>query len=169
MTTKAGLLEQLDRARATWDELAEAAQGADPERPGAMGEWTFVDAAGHLNGWRARSVARMEAAAGGTKPSPPPWPAGMTTETDEGTDEINRWIHERYRARPLDEILTESREQWRRLRAATEQVPEPDLLAPGHYPWLNGAPLSEVILGAAEHLHEEHEADIRTWLTPEGG
>ena len=168
MTTKAELLDQLDKAVATWDELDEGAQGADPDRPGAMGDWTFVDVAGHLNGWRARSVGRVEAAANGTEP-PSPWPQDLNDETDEGTDEINRWIYEQYHDRPLAEILAESRDQWRRLRAAAEAVPEADLLTPGRYPWLSDYPLGEVINGAAAHLHEEHEADIRNWLSLKDG
>lgn len=169
MTTKAGLLDQLDKAVATWEELAEAASKADPNRPGAMGDWTFVDVAGHLNGWRTRSVARMEAAANGAEPLPTPWPEGLSSETDEGTDAINAWIYERYHGRPFEELLAEARDQWRRLRAAAEAIPEEDLLAPGRYPSLDGYALGEVIIGAAEHLHEEHEADIRRWLKREDG
>ncbi len=165
MRTKAGLLEQIDNAVATWDELAAAALRADPNRPGAMGDWTFVDVAGHLNGWRARSVGRMEAAASGTEPPPPPWPEGMTNRTDEGIEEINRWFHEQYRDRPVAELLAEAQEQWRRIRAAAEIVSESDLLTTGHYPWLSGYPLSEVIVGEVEHFHDEHEADLRQWLT----
>jgi len=162
MTTKAELLEQHDRAVATWDELAEAAQQADPTRPGAMGDWSFVDVAGHLNGWRERSVRRMEAAANGTAPPTSPWPDELSDETEEGTDKINDWIYEQYHDRPLDEVLAEAQEQWRRIRAAAEAIPEADLLTPGRYPWLSGYPLGDVL--KAEHLHEEHEADIRSWL-----
>jgi hypothetical protein len=166
MTTKAGLLEQLDKTVATWEELAEAALREDVNRPGAMGDWTFVDVSGHLNGWRARSVSRMEAGANGTEPSQP-WPEDLSDATDEGTDAINDWIYERYHDRPIEEILDEAREQWRRLRAAAEAIPEPDLLAPGRYPWLGGYALGEVINGATAHFHEEHEADIRNWLRRE--
>ena len=169
MMTKAGLLEQLDKAVATWNELAEAALQADPARPGAMGDWSFVDVAGHLNGWRTRSVGRVEAAANGTEPPPPPWPDGLDPESDEDLDTINRFIYDRYHDRPIAEILAEARDQWQRIRAAAEAVPEADLLTPGRYPWLNGYALGEVVNGAAAHLHEEHEADIRKWLSMNGG
>ena len=169
MTTKAGLLEQLDKAAKTWDELATAAQETDPARPGVMGNWTFVDAAAHLNAWRVRAVGRMEAAANGTEPPPPPWPEGMTNRTDEGIEEINQWFHQQNRDRPVAEILAEAQDQWQRIRAAAETVSEPDLLTPGHYPWLGGYPLSEVIVGEVEHFHDEHEADLRNWLTARDG
>ncbi len=167
MTTKARLLEQLDTAIVTWDELATTAQQTDTARPGAMGDWSFAAAAAHLNAWRVRAVGRMEAAAKGSEPPPPNWPAGMTNKTDEGIEEINRWFHEQDRDRPLPDILTEAQDQWRRIRAAAEAVPEPDLLAPGSYSWLGGYPLSEVIVGEVEHFHDEHETDIRNWLTRE--
>lgn len=166
MTSKTELLEQHDKVVATWNELAEAALQADPTRPGAMGDWTFVDVAGHLNGWRERSVRRMEAAANGTVPTPP-WPDELSDETDEGTDEINDWIYAQYHDRPLDEILAEAQEQWQRIRTAAEAIPEADLLTTGRYPWLSDYPLGEVLNG--EHLLEEHEADIRNWLAEKGG
>lgn len=171
MTTKASLLEHLDRAIETWDELAEAAQGTDPARPGAMGDWTFVDVAGHLNGWRTRTVDRLEAAANGTEPPPPPWPASITVDNEEfgNVDKVNRWFFEQSHGRPIAEILAEATDQYRRLRAAVESISEPDLFTPGRYPWLDGRPLSDVVIGSVEHLHEEHEADIRNWLRRDGG
>jgi hypothetical protein len=169
MMTKMGLLDQLNTTAKAWDELAAEALQADPTRSGAMGDWSFVDVAGHLNGWRVRSVARLEAAASGAEPPPPPWPDGLSTETDEGVDAINRWIYEQYHDRPLAEILSEAQDQWRRMQAAAEAIPEPDLLTPGRYPWRGGYPPSEVITGAAAHFHEEHEADIRHWLSSQRG
>lgn len=164
MTTKAGLIEQLEQAQATWEELAAAAQKGDVSRPGAAGKWNFVDVAGHLNGWRARAVDRLEAAANGTEPPPLPWPESMSAKTDEGVEEINRWTYERNHARPIADLLAESTDQFRRMRAAAEAVSEQDLLTPGHYPWLSGYPLSEVVIGEVEHFHDEHAAGIRNWL-----
>lgn len=169
MMTKTGLLDQIDATERAWDDLAAEALRADPTRPGAMGEWSFVDVAGHLNGWRRRTVARLEAAANGTGSPPPPWPDGLNPETDDGVDAINRWIYEQYHGRPLADILAEAQDQWRRMRVATAAIPEADLTTPGRYPWLDGHPLGDVIEGAASHLHDEHEADIRHWLSARDG
>ncbi len=87
-------------------------------------------------------------------------------ETDD-VDEVNRWFFEHSRDRPVAEILAEASDQFRRMRAAVESISEPDLLTPGRYPWLDGRPLSDVVIGSAEHLHDEHEADIRNWLASE--
>lgn len=164
-TDKAGWLERVERARATWEELVAAAERVGFERPGAAGDWTFTDVAAHLNGWRERTVARLEAAANDTEPGGTPWPASMDDETDDGVEEINRWFYERGRGRSTDEILAEARDQYRRIRAATQAVSEEDLLAPGRFPWLGNHALSEVLAGSNEHLHVEHEPAIRDWLS----
>ena len=164
-TGKAGLLDQLDRARATWEAIVAETGDAGMDRPGAAGDWTFKDVAGHLNGWRVRTVDRLEAAARNAPPPPAPWPDGLSDETDEGTEAINRWFYERYRDRPADEILAESREQFRRMQAVIEAVPEDDLVTPGRFPWLGGEPLSAVLEGSFDHLYEEHEPALRAWLS----
>lgn len=169
MTTKKALLDQLDAAARDWDELASKAVQANPTRSGAMGDWSFVDVAGHLNGWRAWSVARLEAAVNGAASAPPPWPAELNEATDDGVDAINTWIYAHNHERPLADILAEAQDQWRRLRVAAQALPEADLVTPGRYSWLGGYALGEVINGAASHLHDEHEADIRHWLSAHDG
>ena len=165
MTGKAGWLDQIERHRESWEAIVAEAGSANMERPGAAGEWTFKDVAGHLNGWRSRTVERLEAAARDEAPPPAAWPADLSDETDEGVEAINRWIYERNRDRPGDDILAESREQFRRMRAAVEAISEDTLVTPGRFPWLDGEPLSAVLEGSFGHLHEEHEPAIRAWLT----
>lgn len=162
--SKAELLASVDRAYATWRELTDAAGAIGFETPGIGGGWTYKEVAGHLNGWRVRTVARLEAAAAGTEPEPAPWPARMSTETDEGTDEINAWIDSWYASRPVEEILAEADDQFARIRAAVERIPDHDLAAAGRFSWLGDFALAAVVEGSAEHLHDEHESDIRAWL-----
>ena len=163
-TGKAGWLDRIERERESWEAIVAEVGDAGMERPGAAGDWTFKDVAGHLNGWRERTVDRLEAAARDAAPPPSPWPDDLSDETDEGVEAINRWIYERNRDRPAADILAESREQFRRMRAAVEAVPEDDLVTPGRFPWLGGEPLSAVLEGSFGHLHEEHEPAIRAWL-----
>lgn len=162
--SKAEWLERIERGRQTWEAILAEVGDGDMARPGAMGEWTFKDVAAHLNGWRIRTVDRLEAAARNVDPPPLPWPADLDDDTDEGTDAINQWFHERNRDRPATEIIAESREQFRRMRDAVAAIAEADLATPGRYPWLGEWPISAVIEGSLEHLHEEHEPGIRAWL-----
>jgi hypothetical protein len=163
-TTKTGQLELLDAERAAWEALLAEVGERPMERPGAAGDWTFKDVVAHLNGWRERTVAKLEAAARGQEPSPPPWPTGLDEDSDEDVDAINRWLYERDRDRSAAEVVAESREQFGRMRAAVEQVSEADLFQPGRYAWLGDYPLSAVLDGSYGHLHEEHEPGIRRWL-----
>ena len=73
-----------------------------------------------------------------------------------------RWLNEAGRLALAEALPTFS-------GAAVESISEPDLLTPGRYPWLDGYPLSEIVLGSVEHLHDEHEADIRNWLETKDG
>ena len=163
-TSKADWIDQIERARETWEEIVSKVGEARMDRPGATGDWTFKDVAGHLNGWRERTVDRLEAAARHETPPPPPWPDGLSDETDDGTEAINRWFYQRNRDQPAAAILAESREQFRRMRAAVDAIPEDVLLTPGRFPWLGDAPLSAVLAGSCSHLYEEHEPTIRAWL-----
>lgn len=164
-TDKAGWLERIERELAAWEAILAMAREIGFDRPGAAGEWSFKDVAAHLNGWREQTVLRLEGAARGEPPLPPPWPADLNDETDEGVEAINQSIFDRYRDRPAEEILAESSEQYRRMQAAVEIMPEDVLVTPGRFEWLGGEPLSAVLGGSFGHLHEEHEPDIRAWLS----
>ena len=155
-------LDRIERGRATWQDLAAQVDEAAMDEPGAMGDWSFKDAAAHLNGWRELTVARLEAAAAGETAPPTPWPEGFNDETDEATDATNAWLHARAQERSAAEILAEAREQFARIRAAVEAIPASELNAP--CPWLDGYPLSAVIAGSLEHFHVDHEPDLRAWL-----
>lgn len=160
-TSKQEWLDRIERGRAAWEELVAQAGEAAMDEPGAMGDWSFKDVAAHLNGWRELTVARLEAAGDNQAPAAP-WPEGFNDETDEATDATNAWLYNRARERSADEILSETRDQFARVRAAVEAIPEADLNAP--CPWLDGLPLTAVIEGSLEHLHVDHEPDLRAWL-----
>jgi len=161
-TTKDELLATIDREIAGWEALLAEIGEERMERPGAAGAWIFKDVVAHLNGWRRRTIARLEAVARGEAPPPPPWPAELTDETDEGVDRINDWFYGQDKDRPLADVLAESRDQFARLRAAVAALPERDLFERGRFPWLRGEALGPgIVSGSFGHLHEEHLPAIR--------
>ncbi len=155
IATKDDLLAYIRAEQADWRALvAEVGEGR-MEQPGPMGDWTFKDLVAHLTGWRERTIRRLEA--GPDREPPTPWPGHLTED-----DEINAWIYEQSRDRPLREVLAEADASYQRLAAAVAALPEEDLTTPGRFAWMEGEPLAAADLFG--HLHEEHEPAIRAWL-----
>jgi hypothetical protein len=147
-----------------WDDWEELVGKISPERmlePAFAGGWTFKDLIAHLNGWRSRSLDRIEAAERGQPDPPPPWPAELTDD-----DSINAWIHEQSQERLLMDVLTDASGSFARLRDAVEVLPEDELFDPKRFPWMDGTSLGDAIVSGDffGHLHEEHLPDIRAWL-----
>jgi len=139
-----------------WRDLA-AEVGPDRySEPGAMGEWTFGDLAGHLLGWRNRTIARLEAAARG-EPDPLP----DEPDTNDEIDAANVQIRERDAGRPPAELVDAYTDSYDRLIRALDALPESMLTDPEALPFAEG-PLIDVMFTG--HLHEEHVPDVRAWL-----
>src|SRR5262249_14986178 len=75
--TSAELLDAIREARRFWRSLTAEVGEARFDEPGPMGDWTFADMAGHLAGWRNRTIARVEAAGRGGPEPANPWPAEL--------------------------------------------------------------------------------------------
>lgn len=159
--TTGEVVAAINRERDAWEALlAEVGENRMLE-PGPMGAWTFKDLADHLTSWRERTIQRLEAAAHGQPEPPLPWPAELTDD-----DDVNQWMYEQSQDKLLGEVLDESRESYARLAEVVQRLPEEALVQRGYFDWADGASLGEEILngGYFDHLHGEHEDDIRRWL-----
>lgn len=156
-TSKAQLLDDLRDEQTCWEALLHDIGEDHMTQPGVAADWSIKDIVAHLTGWRRRTVARFQAALRNEPAPPPPWPPELQTD-----DQINSWIYVANRARPLADVLRDSRDVFGQLVAALDAFPEADLLAPGRFPGLEGEPLSGAIF--FDHFHEEHEPDMRAWL-----
>jgi len=155
---KTELLTELQEEYRQWEALLARISPQRMEQPGVAGYWSVKDIVAHLTGWRKRTVARLQAAQRGEPDAPPPWPAHLQTD-----DEINAWIYEANRDRPLGEVLDESRQVFQQLLAAIDSLPEDFLSNPASkYSWYAGHFPSAYDFFA--HFHEEHEPDMRAWL-----
>src|SRR4051794_9527662 len=112
---KAEMLDRLDADNRRWEALLAEIGEARMTEPGVGGPWSMKDIIAHLTGWRKRSVARLQAAGPGEPEPPMPWPASLQTD-----DEINDWIYEQNRDRPLDAVLADSRQTYADQRAALQ-------------------------------------------------
>ncbi|MGH9176150.1 MAG: ClbS/DfsB family four-helix bundle protein, partial [Vicinamibacterales bacterium] len=97
MRTRDEVLRHIQEERDNWHALLDEVGVERMEQPDSMGEWTFKDLVAHLLGWRERTIARIKPGPG--REPPTAWPAHLT-----GDDEINDWIHERNRERPLADV-----------------------------------------------------------------
>lgn len=163
-TGRAAWLERIEQERRIWEELLAEVGAERMAEPGATGDWSFKDVVAHLNGWRVLTLARLEAAAEGREPEPPPWPAHLDEDDEGDLDQINDWIYRASQGRSLQEVLAEYSQSFERMAAAVGALSDQELTEPGRYPWLGGHPLEAVLDGTFGHLHEEHEPGLREWL-----
>lgn len=161
--SKAELIELIERERERWMRLLAAVDERHMLEPGATGEWSFRDVVAHLNGWRERTVARLEAARDDRPPAPPPWPAGLDENHEPDVDSINAWMEQTGRGTPLREVLGTYTRSFDELRAAVEATPEAALLDPSRYAWMHGEPVAALLGYSFDHFHE-HEELLGPWL-----
>ncbi len=160
--SRQSLVQELESAQADFESLLEQAGPGRLDRPGVNGEWSVKDILSHMTAWEERILAWSAAIETNTQPEPPPWPK------DSSEEQVNQWIYERNRYRPLQEVM----ETWRRvyqgvLKAISLRSDEE--LFDLKLSWLNGASLGESIPGNSyEHLRH-HEADLRRWLQSQPG
>jgi hypothetical protein len=163
MRTKAEQLAAIRADQRYWRDLA-AEVGPDRyAEPGPMGEWSFGDMAGHLLGWRDRTIARLEAFARGEPDPPNPWPAEL--ELDDDDEAVNRWIHDHHVGRSPVLLVADYDASYDRLVAIIENLPEDRLMEPNALAWAGGALVDADFTG---HLHEEHVPSVRAWLAATG-
>ena len=154
---KSDLLSGLKDEYKQWQALLDQIGPERMDQPDVAGHWSIKDIVAHLTGWRRRTLARFQAVQRGELEPPPPWPVHLQSD-----DEINTWIYETNRGRPVSDILAESHLVFEQLLAAIEGIPEERLLDLRNFPWMGGQPLTAGAFFA--HFHDEHEPDMRAWL-----
>jgi hypothetical protein len=159
MKTREELQREIAAERTAWHALLAEVGEARMEEPGPMGDWTFQDLTAHLVLWGDWLIARVEAGPSGGVPSP--WPASLgAAEEIDDWGEVNAWMREQHRARPLVDVLTGMDRWFERLADLIATLPQDELIAPD--PFGLGKPV--VDLEFFGHFHQEHEASVRAWL-----
>jgi hypothetical protein len=160
MRTRAEQIAAIRADQQFWRDLAAEVGPNRYAEPGPMGEWSFGDMAGHLLGWRNRTLARLEAFSRGEPDPPNPWPA----ELDDGdpTDvPINAWIHDHHADRSPAQLVGDYDASYDRLIVIIEAMSNDKLSNPGAIDWVGNALIDVDFTG---HLHDEHVQSVRAWL-----
>ena len=163
MRTRAEQIAAIRADQQFWRDLAAEVGPARYAEPGPMGEWSFGDMAGHLLGWRDRTIARLQAAGRGEPDPPNPWPDELAETPSD--DPINAWIHEHHAGRSPAELVDDYTASYDRLVAAIEAMPDAMLTDPDALPWVGG-PIIDVDFSG--HLQDEHVPSVRAWLDAGG-
>jgi hypothetical protein len=156
MRTKAEQIAVIREDQQFWRDLAGEVGPDRYTEPGPMGEWSFRDMAGHLLGWRERTIRRLDAAGRGEPEPADPWPAEI-----EDVDAINDWIQARDAGRSPEELVARYDASYDRLIEILESIPEATLTDADAFPWIGDALVNIPFTG---HLHDEHVATVRAWL-----
>lgn len=160
---KSDLLQWLQEEYQQWQAFLDQIGPERMEQPGVSAHWSVKDIIAHLTTWHRDLVLRLQAIQRGEPDPPPPWPLHL-----EGEDEINQWIYDTNRSRPVQEILDETQQVFQELYAVVEGFPENVLIEVVHHDrdyylvWLSKQrfPPGEFF----DHFHDDHEPDIRAWL-----
>ena len=131
-TNKAELLAD---SRKEFDALEKFLETLPPDQltePGALGDWSVKDVLAHLYEWHQMVFCWYEAGLRGETPAVPA--EGYKWSQ---LPALNQAIYERYRDRPLGDVLGDLRASHQRTVALIEELDEETLFARGLYPWMN--------------------------------
>jgi hypothetical protein len=164
--TKSLLLERLRAGHAEWEALLAEVPTDRMTKPGVEGAWSIKDILAHVTVYEQWTADQLEAIRRGetemvVRPDTPP------DANTFDTDQRNAAYYAAYRDQPLAKIVTWSREEYPRLLAAVEALPEDTLITPGRVPLMGGAELWVLVAGNTYDHYAVHAAAIRAWLAGE--
>ncbi len=133
MTTKAKLMEILQKARVVERALVIDKSEIDLSVRGTVEEWSIKDIVAHIMYWRKQLVGRLEAIQKGERP--------VFAGSQEALDAINDQAFTDYKEIPWVEIWSESVQVFSRVLELIDQFSEQELFDPGQFEWLEGQPL----------------------------
>ena len=152
--SKTQLLAELNQENADWQALLDDIGFTNMMQPEVAGGWSIKDIVAHITGWRRRMVNRFQAALNHETDYTTPWPKELQDD-----DEINAWIYESNRDRPLADVLSDSRDVFQQLVETLDAFSEDELQDLRRILGLEEEQVSGSMFFA--HFHQEHEPDMR--------
>lgn len=158
---KAELLRWLTEEEQKWALLLAAIGERRMAQSGVNGDWSMRDIVAHLTGWQRWLVIRLRAAADGQPEPSTPWPAQITSE-----DEVNTWIYEANRERPVRQVLDDAHNVHQQLLTTIERLPEESRIetidGKFHLIWVSDQRFA--VGEFFHHFYDDHAADVLAWL-----
>ena len=163
MNTKQQILTTLQEEFNQWEERLALLNEEQITAPQLASNWSVKDVIAHLWIWQQRSIARLEAALQNQEPVFPQWPQEFDPEVEGEPDDLNGWLYNVNREKPWSQVYSDWQAICRQELHLGEEISENDLLDSQRYPWLEGEPLSSVLLGTYDH-YKEHREWLFAWL-----
>jgi hypothetical protein len=142
LQSKDGLLTSTIVERQKLETKIASLTPAEMEFAGAMGTWSVKDIIQHLVDWEQRWISWFEAGKCGEPV--------MTPEVGYNwrqMGQLNEVYRQKYKDRPLEDVLTDFQTSYRQIMDVVEQIPEAQMLALGVYNWTGKLPLIAWIAG----------------------
>jgi hypothetical protein len=161
--SKARFLKTMQAERERWEALLARLNATQMAQPGVTGDWSVKDIVAHVTAYEHGLVEWLEAASRGESIEFP--------DLDHpDVDYRNALIFQKKREWPLEEILLESKEVFRRLLQLVQALSEEDLVDPERTAWFveprwkEHRPLWKCIADDSYKHYHQHIPDIRAWL-----
>jgi hypothetical protein len=122
-------------------------------RPGPQADWSVKDLIGHITWWESFILERVTDLIN-----------GATSEPAEHQDLLNARAYERYRDRPLAEMLTAFDANGPRLEALIFSLNEEQLNIPAYYRTYDGVALLPILRAGTFGHYPSHVADLRAYV-----
>ena len=121
----------------------------DRLRGHAMDDWTGKDVLAHLAWWQDHSAHVTEALRAGRTPDDDDDPLSTT-------DEVNERVYREHLDDPPNVTRHAFTQSFERLLAAIEPLTTDELFSTDLWPWLDGAPLAEMLQWDTSRHYEAH-------------
>ena len=147
---------QMEAMRQELDDLLRRASNAELRRPGIEGEWSCADVLAHFAGY-TRGVADLLAEARGLRSLAPRYnaPPGLND------DDFNAIVVSYWRARPVQELLTEERAAFDALVAEVSRLTSKALLTDGYFAFAKGRSLDSILPAQSHQHYRDHLPALR--------
>lgn len=114
--------------------------------------WSVKDAIAHIGFWEGRIARLYEILTEGETP--------VETFGESDVDFVNARAYQENQDLPLETVLANERRAYQALLSVAETAPEIDLFNNDRFPWTEGYPFINMILGNTHYHYLDHIPDL---------
>ena len=158
-TSKQDLLVAIEKERGALEALLETLTPSEMTTPGIMGEWAIKDVLSHLIEWEQMCLGWYRAGLRGETPSLPT-PDYKWNQTPQ----LNQHIFEKYRDRPLDDVIEQFHTSHREILGVIQELSNEQLFTTNQYAWTKKNTLGTYMVSATSSHYLWAKKEIRKGL-----